>query len=62
MIETMGIARSSEAEMYLLRDGECLWRIDHNGQVECTAQGKASVFTFLYRVREWKLDGGDLTL
>ena len=56
MNETMGIARSSEEGMYLLRDGECLWRVDQDGKVDCTAQGKAGAFLLLKFVQEWKRD------
>ena len=52
MNDTMAIARSSEEGMYLLREGDCLWRVNEEGMVDCTAHGHTHVFEFLARIQE----------
>ena len=53
MNDTMAIARSSEEGMYLFREGDCLWRINEDGMIDCTPHGHAHVFEFLARIQEW---------
>ena len=43
MNDTITISRSLEEGKYILRDGECWWRVNADGAVECTAQGHARV-------------------
>ena len=54
MNETMAIARSCEEGMYLLREGEYLWRVDEDGMVDCAAQGHTNVFGLLAFIQQWK--------
>ena len=54
MKDTMAIARSFEEGMYILREGDCLWRVNEEGMVDCKAQGPTSVFEFLTFIQQWK--------
>lgn len=54
MNKTMAIRRSCEDGMYLLREGDCLWRVNEDGMVDCTAQGHTCVFELLTRLQQWK--------
>ena len=54
MNDTMTISRSCEEGMYLLREGDSLWRVDEDGMVDCTAQGHIRVFEFLTFIHQWK--------
>ena len=53
MNDTMSIRRSCEEGMYLLREGDGLWRVNEDGIVDCTAHGHTHVFEFLARLQEW---------
>lgn len=54
MNDTMAIRRSSKEEMYLLREGDCLWRVNEDGMVDCKAQGHSSVLELFTRQQQWK--------
>jgi len=54
MNDTMTIRRSCEEGMYLLREGDCLWRMNEDGRVDCTARGHTHVFEFLTFLQLWK--------
>ena len=54
MNDTMAIARSCEEGMYILREGDCLWRVNEDGIIDCTAQGHTSVFELLTFIQQWK--------
>ena len=54
MKDTMAIARSCEEGMYILREGDYLWRVNEDGGIDCTAQGHNSVFELLTRLQQWK--------
>jgi hypothetical protein len=54
MDDTMTIARSIEEGMFLLREGDCLWRVNEDGIIDCTAQGHTGVFNLLTCLQEWK--------
>ena len=54
MHDTMAIRRSCEEGMYLLREGENLWRVNEDGIVDCTAQGHSPVFELLAMVQQWR--------
>lgn len=58
MNDTMSIARSLEEGMYILREGEYLWRVNEEGEVECTAQGHPRVFELLAFIQHWKTSSG----
>ncbi len=58
MNDTMAIARSCEEGMYILREGDCLWRLNEDGIIDCTAQGPTSVFTLLTLIQQWKTSSG----
>jgi hypothetical protein len=60
MNDTMAIARSREEGMYILREGDCLWRVNEDGMVDRTAQGHTSVFKLLALIQEWKSSSGQL--
>ena len=49
---TMTIRRSCEEGMYLLREGERLWRVNEDGIVDCVAQGHSHVFELLATVQQ----------
>ena len=50
----MSITRSLEEGMYILREGDCLWRVNKDGTIDCTAKGNGSVFTILAFIQQWK--------
>jgi hypothetical protein len=54
MNDTMAIRRSCEEGMYLLREGDCLWRVNEDGIVDCTAQGHTRAFELLTFLQQWK--------
>ncbi len=54
MNDTMTIRRSCEEGMYLLREGECLWRVNKDGEIDCVAQGPARLPELLLFLQEWK--------
>ena len=54
MNRTMAIARSCEEGMYILREDECLWRVNEDGMVDCAAQGHTNVFDLLAFIQQWK--------
>lgn len=54
MYETMSIRRSSEEGKYLLREGDCLWRVNEDGMVDCTSQGHSEVFELLTYIQQLK--------
>ena len=54
MNDTMAIARSCEEGMYILREGECLWRVNEDGVIDCTAQGHIRIFELLSFIQQWK--------
>jgi len=54
MNDTMAIARSCEEGMYILREGDSLWRVNEDGMIDCDAQGHTSVFKLLTFIQEWK--------
>ena len=54
MNDTMSISPSSEDGMYLLREGESLWRVNEDGVIDCMAQGHSHVFELLSRLQQWK--------
>ncbi len=55
MNEIMSVRRSSEEGKYLLQEGDCLWRVDQDGMVDCMAQGHTEVFEFLTYIQQWKM-------
>ena len=54
MNDTMAIARSFEEGMYILREGDCLWRVNEDGIIDCTAQGYPIVFKLLTFIQQCK--------
>jgi len=54
MNEPMAIARSCEEGMYILREGDCLWRVNEDGMVDCIAKGHTRVFELLTFIQQWK--------
>jgi len=54
MTDTMTIRRSCEEGMYLLREGECLWRVNEDGEIDCAAKGPARLLELLHFLQEWK--------
>ena len=54
MDDIMSITRSLEKGMYILREGDCLWRIDEKGRVEDMATGLTRVFEQLAFIQQWK--------
>ena len=54
MNDTMSISRSCEEGMYLLREGDCLWRVNEDGIVDCIASGHTRVFELLLKLQQWK--------
>jgi len=54
MNDTMTIRRSCEEGMYLLREGDCLWRVNEDGIVDCIASGHTRVFDLLIQLQQWK--------
>lgn len=58
MNDTMAIARSCEEGMYILREGNCLWQVNEDGTIDCTAEGHTSVFNLLTFIQQWKTSSG----
>ena len=54
MNDTMTIRRSCEEGMYLLREGDCLWRVNENGMIDCSTQGHTRAFEFLTSLKQWE--------
>ena len=54
MNDTMSISRSCEEGMYLLREGDCLWRVNEDGIVDCIASGHTRIFELLTKLQQWK--------
>lgn len=54
MNDTMAIARSYEEGMYILREGDSLWRVHEDGMIDCTAQGHIRIFELLTFIQQWK--------
>lgn len=54
MNDPMAISRSSEEGMYLLREGEYVWRVDEDGRVDCAVLGDPTVFELLTFIQQWK--------
>ena len=54
MNDTMTIRRSCEEGMYLLREDDCLWRVNEDGIVDCLASGHTRVFELLTFLQQWK--------
>ena len=54
MNDRMTIARSLEEGMYILREGDCFWRVDEDGKVDCAAQGLNRVFEQLVFIQQLK--------
>ena len=50
----MTIARSCEEGMYILREGDCLWRVNEGGMVDCVTKGHMRVFEQLAFIQQWK--------
>ena len=55
MNDTMTIRRSCEEGMYLLREGDCLWRVNEDGIVDCIASGHTGVFELLTKIQQCKI-------
>jgi len=62
MSESMAISRSCEEKMYLLREGDCVWRVNENGKIDCTAKGPTPLFELLHFLQEWKIPPSRLFL
>lgn len=54
MNDTMSIGRSCEEGMYLLREDDCVWRVNEEGEIDCEAQGPTRLFELLHYLQEWK--------
>ena len=54
MNDTITIRRSYEEGMYLLREGDRLWRVNEDGVIDCAAQGHSPVFDLLASVQQWR--------
>lgn len=50
----MTIARSCEEGMYILREDDCLWRVNEDGMVDCVAKGHMRVFEQLAFIQQWR--------
>ncbi len=50
----MTIARSCEEGMYILREDDCLWRVNEDGMVDCVAKGHMRVLEQLAFIQQWK--------
>jgi hypothetical protein len=54
MNDTMTIRRSCEQGMYLLREAECFWRVNKDGEIDCAVQGPTRLSELLHFLQEWK--------
>jgi hypothetical protein len=62
MNEIMGISRSCEEGMYLLREGKSVWRVNENGEIDCAAQVPTRLFELLHFLQECKIPSRRLFL
>jgi hypothetical protein len=53
MNDTMAIRRSCEEGMYLFREGNRVWRVNENGEIDCVTQGATRLLELLYFLQEW---------
>lgn len=54
MNDTMTIRRSCEEGMYLLREDECFWLMNEDGEIDCAAQGPTRLFELLHFLQQWR--------
>ncbi|MDH5426576.1 MAG: hypothetical protein OEZ05_00460 [Nitrospirota bacterium] len=54
MNTTMAISRSCEEGMSLLRANHCVWRVNEEGVIDCTAQGPLRLFELLRFLQQCK--------
>jgi len=54
MNDTITIRRSCEEGMYLLREGECLWRVNEDAEIDCTSQVPTRLFELLHFLQQWE--------
>lgn len=54
MNDIMAISRSCEEGMYLLRDGEYLWKVNEEGSVDCAILGHTNASELLTFIQQWK--------
>jgi hypothetical protein len=54
MNDRMSIAPSFEEGMYILREGDYVWRVNRNGMIDCSAKDLTCVFEQLAIIRQWK--------
>ncbi|MDR4460758.1 MAG: hypothetical protein MRJ67_15295 [Nitrospirales bacterium] len=51
---TMAISRSHEEGMYLLREGDYVWRVTEDGKVDCAILGDPTACELLTFIQNWK--------
>ncbi|MEO6202276.1 MAG: hypothetical protein ABIU05_10255 [Nitrospirales bacterium] len=54
MTDTMTISRSREEGMFLLREGDYVWRVNEDGKVDCAVLGDPTAFELLSFIQKWK--------
>lgn len=54
MNDTMTIRRSCEEGMYLLREGDDVWRVNEDGKVDCAVLGDTTACELLTFIQKWK--------
>ena len=55
MNDTMTISQSYEEGMYLLREGDFVWRVNEDGTVDCALLGDPTAFEILTFIQKWKI-------
>lgn len=48
------ISRSFEEGMFVLQEGDCLWRVNEDGVLDCSVRGLTSVIEQLAFIQQWK--------
>lgn len=54
MEDRMTVARSFEEGMFILRENDCLWRINEEGEIESLGKGLTSAIKQLAFIQQWK--------
>lgn len=49
------ISRTFEESMYILREGDCLWRVDEDGGLDSSVRGLTSTVEQLAFIQQWKI-------
>lgn len=55
MMSRMTISRTFEEGMYIIREDDCLWRIDEDGRLDSSVRGLTSTIEQLAYIQQWRI-------